>query len=567
VKNNLLNITGDLAQHIDNNIKAKESLYVGLPKKDYSHDPRDGITQFTDPRSNLIGLFDNYNNSTNSIDFLSIKDIEEKTNKYDFVVADLPWGLKSVPWNKKYKIKGEYVHIINLMSMISKNGYGLFYVPPFHWFFSTVGSKNLVEIFSENNIYLNAIINPPEEILQPVSSIRPIILLLSHNKCKKLFLGELLESNNSQEIVENYFNSQTSNNLEEGLYINQDEFIGFDHLRFNKEIDNLKTSYKEYQQYKMDDITKEISLPFDPQGNFDEKNNSIYFPRIGKSKVHWNLENTTLKHHNYFQIVLDESIVINKYAALFFSSDLGKNIRKSLFVGNTIKNITQTTLKTAGVIAIPPLEEQKLIIETHEKLIRLEREVELLSNELSLNPKKAGLLQEKIDDTLQELSTFTGSDKVMSFIRQGESITREFKSTLRFNVRSKKYDNEMTFSVLKTINGMINTKGGILLIGVEDNGNIYGIKDDGFKNNDEYLRFLYQQIINSMSKDISSNIKTEIIDVENKSVCLVEIPTRKKVWLKWKEQGKIVEKFFIRTGPRTDELLPSEVDKYIQENN
>ena len=124
MKNNLLNITGDLAQHIDNNIKAKESLYVGLPKKDYSHDPRDGITQFTDPRSNLIGLFDNYNNSTNSIDFLSIKDIEEKTNKYDFVVADLPWGLKSVPWNKKYKIKGEYVHIINLMSMISKNGYG-----------------------------------------------------------------------------------------------------------------------------------------------------------------------------------------------------------------------------------------------------------------------------------------------------------------------------------------------------------------------------------------------------------------------------------------------------------
>ena len=54
----------------------------------------------------------------------------------------------------------------------------------------------------------------------------------------------------------------------------------------------------------------------------------------------------------------------------------------------------------------------------------------------------------------------------------------EFKSTLEWDVREKKNNPQLINSSLKTIASFLNTEGGVLLIGVEDNGNIYGIEKD-----------------------------------------------------------------------------------------
>ena len=52
-------------------------------------------------------------------------------------------------------------------------------------------------------------------------------------------------------------------------------------------------------------------------------------------------------------------------------------------------------------------------------------------------------------------------------IQLGESTNREFKSTFRFNLYTKKNDPEkITYACLKTIAGFLNTNGGSLYIGI-----------------------------------------------------------------------------------------------------
>ena len=63
-------------------------------------------------------------------------------------------------------------------------------------------------------------------------------------------------------------------------------------------------------------------------------------------------------------------------------------------------------------------------------------------------------------------------------IRQGEGTRLEFKSTLQWDVKQGKRNDDLRKMVLKTIAAFLNTEGGTLIIGVEDDGNVYGLDAD-----------------------------------------------------------------------------------------
>ncbi len=72
-------------------------------------------------------------------------------------------------------------------------------------------------------------------------------------------------------------------------------------------------------------------------------------------------------------------------------------------------------------------------------------------------------------------------------IKQGESKTLEFKSTLRWNlVEDRKDDKVITHAALKTVAAFLNTEGGDLLLGVADDGSVVGIEVDRFESNDQF---------------------------------------------------------------------------------
>lgn len=66
-------------------------------------------------------------------------------------------------------------------------------------------------------------------------------------------------------------------------------------------------------------------------------------------------------------------------------------------------------------------------------------------------------------------------DTFESKISRGESMHTEFKSTLRYNVKASQNDPKLEHAVLKTLAAFMNSKGGTLFVGVNDEGEVVGL--------------------------------------------------------------------------------------------
>ena len=544
-----IKLTSEFAIKFQEIMGSDNSLYV------------DGIRNSRIYRSDEFELFSDFSHhSTITIDNNSIKNLKNESKKFDFIVADLAIRPNSIPWNGKYKLKENWAHILELQSILTDNGYALVWAEPSFWFRS---NKRLIKILNDNNFHLSAVINPPEESLLSFNSrtkFRPNILLFSSQKVEKVFIAELTDTQRVSNIISNFQQRKSGTTLKQGLYTDINKFVSFENFKVKDQIKNLKTNYEDYIEYKLSDLSKKIII-----GKHKEKllgmTNAIYLPKIGKSKIICNPKSATLNSQNYFQIQLDASIVINKYAALFFESELGNKIRDSLFLGTTIATITRKSLETA-ILIIPNLKEQQLIIDTNEKLERLKNEVDVISNELSINLKNANVLQDKIENTLVELSAFTNSDKVMAVIRKGESKIREFKQTLSLDIKTQTKEKYIEKAVLKTIAAFLNTDGGTLLIGVEDSGEILGIEREVMKLHkniiDNFLIHYKNRVKNVIGEGFYPFINSKIVEVDHKKILMVKCE-------KSKSPCFINENdFFVRTNPATDKLEGPKLVQYIE---
>ncbi len=118
---------------------------------------------------------------------------------------------------------------------------------------------------------------------------------------------------------------------------------------------------------------------------------------------------------------------------------------------------------------------------------------------------------------------------ITDIIQQGEGETIEFKRTYQYNEKQNKKDDKIRFGCLKTIAAFLNTNGGILLIGVEDDERIYGIEQDieiASKRHDKD-GFL-QTITNAINDNIGAIFTEKYIlvqfeTVNDKEICVVKV--------------------------------------------
>ncbi|MFC1526228.1 RNA-binding domain-containing protein [Candidatus Latescibacterota bacterium] len=151
-------------------------------------------------------------------------------------------------------------------------------------------------------------------------------------------------------------------------------------------------------------------------------------------------------------------------------------------------------------------------------------------------------------------------------LKQQESKTLEFKSTLRWNLKEDRKDDRMTHAVLKTIAAFLNTEGGDLLIGVADDGTVQGIGVDAFESDDRFMLHLSQVAQNGLGDRSGTCIDPKTQVVQGKTVCLVSCQrSPEPVYLKWKGMEQAEEgDFFVRSGPRTDKLKPESAAEYVR---
>ena len=203
-----------------------------------------------------------------------------------------------------------------------------------------------------------------------------------------------------------------------------------------------------------------------------------------------------------------------------------------------------------------PLNEKLWDIENYEKF--LEERRKLISDEI--NRYISSFIS-------KEKSVKVVEENILNLIQLGESDVLEFKSSIRWDYFQDKKNKELEMVIIKTIAGFMNSEGGILLIGVNDDGEIIGIKKDLLtlkkKNLDGFQLLVIDQISNYIGKEYANYIKFSFETIDEVQVCKIIIKNSlEPIFVKYPDK----KEFYIRFGNSIHLMDSEETYKYIDEH-
>ncbi len=177
-----------------------------------------------------------------------------------------------------------------------------------------------------------------------------------------------------------------------------------------------------------------------------------------------------------------------------------------------------------------------------------------------------GLIRQAVKKILEEnpkiFSNKNNSSKeILELIKNGENEEIEFKSTLRTNLHTNEFDKKIEYSALKTLSAFLNSAGGTLLLGINNEGKILGIEQDKFPNIDKFNLYLISIIKGKLGKKHFHLIEIQNNLIGDKTIIKINCKKSKKpVFLK-SELNE--EEFYVRMGPSSVQLKGSELVEYI----
>jgi len=141
-------------------------------------------------------------------------------------------------------------------------------------------------------------------------------------------------------------------------------------------------------------------------------------------------------------------------------------------------------------------------------------------------------------------------------IKQGEGPLLEFKSSFRWDIEQSRTNRQLEGVVLKSLAGFLNSnQGGTLLIGVADDGQVIGLKNDfqtlKKQNQDGFEQAIMTAIAANLGADLCSYISILFHVIDTNALCrLIVSPSDRPVFL---NQGNTL-KLYVRTGGGTRDL-------------
>lgn len=277
-------------------------------------------------------------------------------------------------------------------------------------------------------------------------------------------------------------------------------------------------------------------------------------------------------------------VISSKYESI------GKHPNKSTFsiiipnrVGALVKVLTFLSESKVNILAVktfPVRESIALMDELDWFIIDVDKPVatdEFREFQRHLDANRDAYISIKIFGSYysERHSTDSGSEKrkqhriekvgsLKDIIDGGESDRVEFKSSLRYDYKTKSANTGLTSIVVKTVAGFMNSDGGYLFIGVKDDGTILGIENDfetlREKNLDKFQLTFYQSVTDAIGKEFSHAFKFEAIKIDGKTIACIKINrSEKPVWV---SEGSEV-KFYIRSGNATQPLNSKEANEFL----
>lgn len=209
------------------------------------------------------------------------------------------------------------------------------------------------------------------------------------------------------------------------------------------------------------------------------------------------------------------------------------------------------------------LSEDGLAIQTpFENLSDIEKKrfIEMLLNmNFSLNTTQ------KLNNKNNKIKSIDNSISDAIFLPDSEST--QHLIAIRYNSQIKKVDKGFEENTIRTINAFLNRNGGELLVGIDQNKNIIGVSNDietlKEKNEEAYMQFLTNLIVNNLGNDVMSFIDIRFESYLGKRILIIVV--KKSIKPVFVKRGDKRE-FYIRTGKTNKLLNDEEVYKYIQIN-
>ena len=158
---------------------------------------------------------------------------------------------------------------------------------------------------------------------------------------------------------------------------------------------------------------------------------------------------------------------------------------------------------------------------------------------------------------------------VRSLIDRREGHNLEFKSSLLWDIQRNEENRNLHHPVLKTIAGFLNADGGTLVVGVMDDGQVWGLKRDvecllsGRPEREEgvdiFERHLRGLIEKQIGKPFSSYIGIRFEEVGENLICAVDVSKAAEPAFCGKES-----KYFIRSGNKTEEYSAKDMLTHLR---
>lgn len=497
--------------------------------------------------------------STQEISLTSLQEELPANGTFDLILACFPWGQSSAKWHFDGRIvqgPPNWLSILRCASHLRQTGYAIVLAEP-----NVIAQSRWEKFEQELNregLYLHGVLKAPEKLLAQ-TNITPCFLVVARVPPTDLFVAELVEEGQASDVVVSFASKEPNTTLAEGMFLPRKEFSTFGRVKIKGQIERLETQYKSYEKRSLGELANEIRAVRSGVSHV-ESDNAVYIPKIGNSPVIWSLEDAKLKHHNYFQVVLKKE-AYSEYVASFFRSELGKLALNSLCTGSFISHVNKRDIGNVE-IALPSMAEQEQVVSSLHKVSKLQCAINNIASELALNPTSSKAVVGRMDSMMELIGALTAADKIRSLIRQGESKTLELKETLSLDIRKQTKEKYIETSSLKTIVAFLNTDGGILLVGVSDNGETSGLSRDIDKFHNKSLdRFLlhFKNLIKSrIGEQFYPYIDYRVVDVDGSQVLHVNCkPGEVPCYLDEKD-------FYVRANPATDKLEGPKLVDYVK---
>ena len=150
--------------------------------------------------------------------------------------------------------------------------------------------------------------------------------------------------------------------------------------------------------------------------------------------------------------------------------------------------------------------------------------------------------------------------RLADWIQGGESAHQEFKSTIRINLHTGKPGKEIELAWLKGVAAFLNSEGGLLFFGLDDEGRALGLEADGFESEDHCQRHVKNLISQHIGTEFSSFVHFMLTPYQEQKIGLVVCrPAPMPAFLKHGQK----EEFYIRNGPASVSLTISQALSYL----